>query len=537
MRSLRPPLLALLLLALTAPLGAQVLGEAPALPAGERDQRTRLEQLLNRRPADGYLLRTLGTDLARIPADSADLILILPEVHFANNSGHLWGWNDGPLRSAKGNNTLVTFGVGIRFGRVSLQIVPQFVSEENAPLKVFAYGENQLPRRSPWANRFHPPPESIDQPLRYGDAPRTTIAGQHRLAVDLPFDLRVGLSNENRWWGPGIRNALLLGATSAGFEHAFMETQRPIETAYGDFSGQWILGRLRESEFFDFDPTNDQRSLSAMAVTWRPPEGLDALVPELGIARAVMRSEKPGFGNILDFLSDVGRPYSDSADATGGADQITTLFARWLIPDRGFEAWAEWARYEQPINLRDLLVNPGHTQGYTLGFSWARAARGGTLLVQSEFTYAEPSASLRVRPAITPYTSASVPQGWTHRGELIGPSVGQGGSSQWGNVDWRGEQWRFGAALGRLRRDNGQAFVFPSDYRRREDVSVWATLRVGRRIGPVDALVEYTDAARLNYLWQAYDLPPEEGGWSGIDLANRTLTVTLTPRSFRLRTP
>lgn len=514
-----------------------MIGQAPALPAGEADQRIRLEQLLGRRPADGYLLRTLGTELARIPVDSGDLLLILPELHYANNSGHLWGWNDGPLRSAKGNNTLVTLGVAIHVGRVAVQIVPQFVHEENRRLRVFNYGENQLPARHPWANPFHPPPQSIDQPLRYGDAPRSIIAGQHRIAVDVPLDLRVGLSNENRWWGPGVRNALLLGATSAGFEHAFIETQRPITTAYGDFSGQWILGRLSESEYFDADRTNDQRALSALALTWRPPAGLDALVPEIGIARAVMRSETPGLGNALDFLSDVGRPYSDSADATGGADQITSLFARWLVPERGFEAWAEWARYEQPLNLRDLLVNPGHTQGYTLGFSWARSVLGGTLLVQSEFSYAEPSASLRVRPAITPYTSASVPQGWTHRGELIGPSMGQGGSSQWGNVDWRGEGWRFGGALGRLRRDNGVTFVFPSDYGRREDVSVWATLRVGRRIGPLDALVEYTDAARLNYLWQSYDLPPEDGGWSGIDLANRTLTVTLTPRSFRLRTP
>lgn len=534
--SLRPALV-FCLLALAAPAAAQVRGEAPAIPGGERDQGIRLEQLLGRRTADGYLVRSLGAELARIPLDSGDLILIGPEFHYGNNSAHPWGWNDGPLRSAKGNNTLVTLGVAVRMGRVTLQIVPQFVHEENRALRVFTYGENQLPARSPWANRFHSPPESIDQPLRYGDTPRTTIAGQHRLAVDLPYELRMGVSNENRWWGPGVRNALLLGSTAAGFEHAFIESRQPIETAVGDFSGQWILGRLSESEYFDFDRTNDQRALSALALTWRPPDALSALVPELGLARAVMRAERPGLRHVFDFVADVGRPYADSSDARNGADQITSLFARWLVPERGFEAWMEWARYEQPLNLRDLLVNPGHSQGYTVGFSWARPARGGTLLVQSEFTYAEPSASLRVRPAITPYTSASVPQGWTHRGELIGPSIGQGGSSQWGNVDWRSERWRFGAALGRLRRNNGQAFVFPSDFTRREDVSIWATLRAGRRIGPVDALIEFTDAGRFNYLFQTYELPPEEGGWAGIDLANRTLTVTLTPRFFRLGIP
>lgn len=517
--------------------GAQVRGESAATPGGERDQLIRLEQLRGVRSSDGYLLRTLGTELVRTPADSAALVLLLPTLYFASNSGHPWGWNDGPLRTAKGNNLLLTLGVALRFGRVTVQVVPQFVQEENVPFQVFAYGENLNPRRNMWANPFHPPPESIDQPLRFGDQARSAVAGQHRLAVDLSPHVRVGLSNENRWWGPGVRNALLFGASSSGFGHAFLEMRRPISTGVGDFSGQWILGRLRESEFFDANRANDVRSINALALTWRPSVGLDALVPEIGIARAVMRSGKPGVGNALDFLRDVGRPYADSADATGGADQITSLFARWLVPTAGFEAYVEWARYEQPLNLRDLLVNPAHTQGYTLGFSWVRPVRGGTLLLQSEWSYAEPSASLRVRPAITPYTSASVPHGWTHRGELLGPSMGQGGSTQWVNADWRGERWRFGSAAGRLRRNNGVTFVFPSDYGRREDISLWATLRVGRRIGPVDLVVEYTDAARLNHLWQSYDLPQEEGGWSGIDLVNRTLAVTLTPRSFRLRPP
>lgn len=522
---------------LAAPLAAQVIGEVPALPAGERDQQIRLAQLRGTRSSEGYLLRTVGTEIARVPVDSGDLVLLLPTLQFTSNSAHPWGWNDGPLRSGKGSNSLITLGVALRLGAVTVQVMPQLVQEENRFVRVFPYGVNQLPNRNPWANPFHPGPESIDQPLRYGDRSRSVITGQHRIAIDAPYSLRAGISNENRWWGPGVRNALLLGATAPGFEHAFIETQRPIATRYGSFSGQWILGRLVESEFFDADRTNDSRSLSAMAVTWRPNDGLAALLPEIGVARAVMSAERPALANAFDFLADVGRPFADSADAAQGRDQITTLFARWLIPAQGFEAWMEWARYEQPINLRDLLVNPGHSQGYTLGFSWVRPAGGGTLLLQSEFTYAEPSASLRVRPAITPYASASVPQGWTNRGELIGPSIGQGGSSQWGTLDWRGGIWRFGGALGRQRRDAGMAFVYPSDYGRREDVSVWATLRVGRRIGPLDALVEFTDAARLNYLWQSYDLPPEEGGWAGIDLANRTLTLTLTPRSFRLRTP
>ena len=205
----------------------------------------------------------------------------------------------------------------------------------------------------------------------------------------------------------------------------------------------------------------------------------------------------------------------------------------------------EWARYEQPINLRDLLVNPGHTQGYTLGASWAQPFQRGLLQSQLEFTYVEPSPSIRVRPVGPSYTSASVPQGWTHDGELIGPAVGQAGSSQWLAFDWfrnAGEEHRtdqlrvfrgvtqLGVAFGRWRRDNGEPFEDPFASLKREDISLWMTLRAGWRIGPLDALLEFTDGARLNYLFQAFDRPPSEGGWAGIDIRNRTLALTLSPR-------
>lgn len=486
------------------------------------------------------LVRALPQPLAQ-PRTEDGFIAVLPSLTTSYNSAHGWGWNDGPLRSGKGANLIVSAGFVLRARGVTLQVVPQLVHEANGYLPVIPYGVNETPPRTIWANPFHPTPESIDYPLRFGDQPRTALYGQHRLSVSAPGQLEIGLSTENRWWGPGVRNALLLGAQSAGFGHFFIESRAPWQTRLGSFDAQYLLGRLNESEFFDTDPSNDSRSLSAAAVTWSPPAGLDALLPELGIARAVMSTGAPGLKNTFDFLHDVGRPFADSADALRGRDQITSVFARWSAPASGLLAWFEWARYEQPINLRDLLVNPGHSQGYTLGLSWTRPLRGGALETQTELTYAEPSASIRVRPVGISYTSPSVPQGWTHEGEMIGPAIGPGGSSQWLAFDWRrdtpavatagrGRVSRVGLSLGRLRRDNGEPFEQPAESFKREDISLWATLRVGWRIGPVDALVEFTDAARLNYLYQAFDLPPEQGGWSGIDLRNRTISLTLSPR-------
>lgn len=538
MCSLRPPLRALLLAVSAAaigasPLRAQVnarpLSTAPTIPAGEADALARLQQLIGSAPVEPRHLRSTTTGLDRALGDAGGFALFLPEVELLSNSAHPWSWNDGPLRAGKGLNLIATFGIGFKGGGVTLLAMPQRVYEENASIPVFPYPDFVTPPRKEWANPFHGPPESIDLPLRYGPQARTAWAGQYRASFDLTHHFRVGAGNENRWWGPGVRNALLLSSTGPGFTHAFLETQRPLVTRFGEFEITWLAGRLDESEFFDTLRTNDTRGLSAAAVNWRPPAARSALVPEIGIARAVMTVDPPSPNTMFNFLLDVGRPYADSSDVGKERDQLLALWARWARPESGFEAWVEWARYEQAINLRDLLVNPGHSQGYTLGFSWARPLRGGTLLLQSEFSYAEPSPSIRVRPAIESYTSASVPQGWTHQGQMLGPAMGPAGSTQWGQLDWRGSRWRLGTELGRLRRDNGVVFREQRDVARREDVSLWLTLRLGRRIGPWNALLEFTDAARLNYLYQAFDLPPEEGGWTGVDLQNRTVRFVLSP--------
>lgn len=514
----------------TGRLGSSQLATVPlARPGGEADARDRLAQLTAAATLGGYAQRTLATRATAALGDSLGFAIIAPELFYSHNSGHPWGWNDGALRAGVGSNIRLAGGVIARRGRVSVMLAPQVVAEENGFVPVYPYNDNQLPRRSPWAHPFHGPPESIDLPLRYGSDPRAAIDAEFRVAVDLGAQWRTGVSREHRWWGPSVRNPLLLGAQAPPFTQVFVESREPWRTGIGEFDATLLLGALREGEFFDFARRNNTRQLSAAALTWRPTAGARSLLPEIGVSRAVMRARAPRLTGVFDFLADVGRPMSDSTDIAKGMDQISTLWMRWVIPESRLDAWMEFARYEQPINLRDLLVNPGHTIGYTVGFAWAPEFRGGTLLLQSEMSFAEPSPSIRVRPVGSSYTSPSVLQGWTHEGQMLGPGMGPAGSTQWGTLDWRGPQWRMGVDLGRIRRDNNVLFTGVLPYPSRPDTQLWATLRLGRRIGPVDVLLEYTDAARLYYLWRAYDLPLEEGGWAGVDIPNRTFALTISP--------
>lgn len=500
-----------------------------ARPGGEADARERLAQLTAAAPLAGYAQRNLGTRATAALGDSTRFAVIAPELFYSNNSGHPWGWNDGALRAGVGSNLRLAGGIIGRHRRVTWMFAPQVVSEQNGFVPVYPYNDSQQPRRSPWAHPFHGPPESIDLPLRYGDKPRTAFDAEFRIALDLPAKLRSGVGREHRWWGPSVRNPLLLGASAPPFNQVFVESREPYRTRFGDFDATLLLGELREGEFFDFDARNDARQLSAAAVTWRPAAGAGSLLPEIGASRAVMRARAPRITGLFDFLADVGRPFSDSTDIAKGLDQISTVWMRWVVPESRLDAWMEFARYEQPINLRDFLVNPGHTIGYTVGFAWAPDFRGGTLLLQSEMSFAEPSPSIRVRPVGSSYASPSVLQGWTHHGQMLGPGMGPAASTQWGTLDWRGPTWRMGLDLGRLRRDNNVLFTGVLPYPSRPDTQLWATLRLGRRIGPVDVLLEYSDAARLYYLWRAYDLPLEEGGWAGVDIPNRTFALTISP--------
>lgn len=502
------------------------------LPGSETETTLRLRELLGLDDDAGTLLRSVGSRITDRLGERDGIAAFTPELMVGYNSAHAWGFNDGPLRAGRGRNMLGSAGVALRRGRVTAVLVPQLVYEANLAFQTIPYPQPSPPVRNAWANPFYPLPTSMDYPQRFGDEARGALTFQGRVAVDVGAGVRVGLGHENRWWGPGVRNAMLLSANAPAFAQIFVESARPLQTRVGAFEYQWILGRLEESEFFDFDSRNDARSLNALGVTWRPV--WDGPWPTLGVTRGVMARRAPGFATMLDVWRDVGRPWSRSADSAKARDQIFAMFSRWRFPEQGVEAYVEWARFEQVASLRDLLEQPGHMQGYAVGAQWAQPRWGGMLHFQTEFSYLEPSPSTRVRPIGTSYSSPAVPHGWTHQGQMLGPSIGPAASSQYFAADYRAPDWRAGLSLGRWRRDANYRFLNPLPPKR-EDLQLWASLRGGMAIGTWDALVEFTEGVRLNHLYQAYEFGTPDGRTEGVDLLNRSLTLTLTPRLPRVQ--
>lgn len=490
--------------ALAAP---RLVAQGPALEpfillGSEQEERLRLAQLLGGSADDGMLLRSPSRFRRWTPDSTGWRVRVLaPELRIAANSALPVSLNDGPLRASRGFNGMVTAGVDLRFGDVRIVLAPQFIAEQNLAFQVIQYPQGPTLPRSVWANPFHPLPESIDLPLRFGDQPNRRVdAGQSSVTLQLGRT-EVGAATENIWWGPGIRNAIILSNNAGGFPHLLARSREPMSTRLGSFDFDIVLGQLTESSFFDLDGSNDYRTVAGGALAWRP-AGATGL--QLGLSRLRI-------------------------SGTEGHDQMSSLFGRWLFPSAGFEMYAEWARFEDPKSLRDFLEYPNHAQGYTLGLQWAHPlAQRRTFRLQTEVSYLEPSASLRLRPVLTSYTSQQVPQGFTQRGEVLGASIGPGSSSQWLAGDVFAPSWRVGVFAGRVRYDNGTLYEPIVPGFKLQDLSILGGVRASRAYRGVHLAVEFTDTARLNYLYQAYIADPIATTSGGVDLANRTLNVIVS---------
>jgi hypothetical protein len=417
------------------------------------------------------LLRSASTLTQRLPGprDSLRVRILLPEVYAIYNSALPYSLNDGALWAGRGFSYRVRGGLVAELGSLRLVLAPEVFGTENQSFEM-PNPRVVLPRppgRDSLSSPWYRGPQSIDLPIRFGTNPYSALDfGQSTLEVRLG-KVALGLSTENEWWGPGIRNAIVMSTNAAGIPRLFLRTARPIVTRAGTFDVRLFGGGLEESAYFDSTAANDLRSISAVAVAWTPPGAPNVTV---GLTRAVY-APVSDWGHVpirlLDALwRDPGRPNDHLPGDTvvvPGPDQVYSLFGRWAFPGAGFEMYAEWARTELPVSIRDLLTAPNHTQGYTLGMQWARPVRSWDVVrVQLEMTYLGKDATLADRPVATWYTSRAVPQGYTNQGQVLGAAIGPGASSQWLAVDYIAPRWQAGLFASRIRWNGEALYTFPT---------------------------------------------------------------------------
>lgn len=531
-----------ILLSCAAPALAQAADSAAHVPARASatyvgswaEDRLRLAQLLGEEPTDGYMVRTLSS--SRAPRGVS---VVLPDARVVWNSKIPFSLNQGGMFAGRGSSLRVTGGMRAEAGPLSVSLVPVLITEENASFQLRRYTEDES--RDELSSPWHWGIEFADLPSRFGRSRRNRIGlGESSVAATVGA-VRGGASTESQWWGPGVRNALVMSNNAGGFPHLFLGTSRPIRTPLGRIGGRWIVGQLSESAYFD-TLANDRRTLAGIVATLQP-----AFDPglTLGVARTVYGPSGSPLRAFDVFRGGVGHPnviVEGAPPAPPGTpppgyvrDQILAVLARWVFPAAGLEAYGEVARTDEPSSLRDLLVEPQRSQGYTLGLQWATPTRReGLFRFQAEATMLEQTRRYG-KQVVSFYSSRVVPQGYTHRGQVLGAAIGPGASSQWMAADLIRPEWRAGGVAARVRWENDAMYrLAPQPTFHSHDVSTIIGARGGYRVRGMDLSGELLFTKRRNYLFQNFAVRFEE--LNAVDVANHTFTLAVSPASRRAAT-
>ncbi len=379
------------------------------------------------------------------------------------NSNHPYGWNDGAMIPAKGQETLMSLGIFAQYGPLTIQLRPELVVAQNQNFENF--NKNQY---GGIFARYYDIYNNIDLPVQFGTGSYNHIYwGQSSIRFNFK-SLSVGLSTENLWWGPGIRNSLLMSNTAPGFPHITINTLRPLKTPIGSFEGQLIAGRLGNSGFSPLNPdyyyfgTNlyvpkpdDWRYLAGIIVTWQP-----KWVPGLFLG---FDQSAQTYGKNLSGISDY-LPFFSSAKQTTAPDnpiskqdQLSSIFMRWLWTQEHAEIYFEWGHYNYTGDLLQSLLSPNDSRAYIFGLRKLlpfNKSKDENIMIGLEVTQLQETSIPKIEAGQEWYVSNNIRQGYTNQGQELGAGIGPGGNLQSVDISWVKGLKKLGLQIERYVHDN-----------------------------------------------------------------------------------
>lgn len=475
-------------------------------------------------------------------ADGKFVVSLLPfNFQLQFNSRHPYGWNDGAMIPAKGIQNLISGGAYASYGHLSIQLNPELLLADNPSFEGFSKEHYDV-----IAARYYDFYNFTDLPQRFGTESWSKLYwGQS--SIRLNFDpVSFGLSTENLWWGPGIRNSLLMSNTAPGFKHLTLNTSRPVQTRLGTFEGQLVAGRLDGSNFAPLTPgrtylndslylpkPDDWRYFSGLAISWQP-----KWVPGLflGISRSFQVYNKDLGKRIGDYIP-VFFPFQKikANNPINKRDQLSSLFFRWFWPEERAEIYFEFGRSSPSGNLRDFTLEPENDRAYIFGLRKQlpfRGHAGENLQINLEVTQLQQSAAEPVLDARAWYLNKYVRHGYTNRGEALGAGIGPGGNLQSLDISWHKGLKRIGLQLERFVHNNDfyyYAYVDSQDWRRHwVDLSAAAIGEWNYKNLLLNARLQYISS--LNYQWYLLQLDPDQYFTNGLDKSNLQVQMGLMYR-------
>ncbi|MCX6236006.1 MAG: hypothetical protein NTY07_00385 [Bacteroidia bacterium] len=365
------------------------------------------------------------------------------------NTHHPYSLNDGDMIPARGYQTMISGGVYAQYGPLSIQLRPEYVYAQNRDYQGFYKEQSD----QVWAG-YYDILNYIDLPEKFGNNSYKKLSwGQSSIRITAG-PVSIGLSNENLWWGPGIRNSFIMSNTAPGFKHITLNTVKPIKTFLGSFEGQIICGRLEDSRFAPPDTNrtyngsklyyskrSDWRYINGIVISYQP-KWIPGLF--LGATRTFIAYYKDMGHRFVDFLPIVS-PITKKAnygekESSYANDQRASVFIRWLWQKEKAELYWELGRDDHAFNLRDYLVDPDHTRAYVIGFRKLiplNAHKDQYIQFNIELTQLALTTTNPERPQGSIYLHyAGISQGYTHEGQLLGAGIGPGSNMQMVGISW-----------------------------------------------------------------------------------------------------
>ncbi len=449
------------------------------------------------------------------------------DYFFEYNSNHPYKNNNGTMIPNKGYQHVFSPGIFFKIGPLSIQLKPEHHYSEN---KIFdGFWEGHYPVI--WRDRYKLW-NKADIPERFGEKRHnSTNLGQSSINLNWK-NLSLGISNENIWWGPSIRNSIMMSNNSAGFKHISFRTNNPIKTFIGDFEWQIITGRLENSGYTppntDYEyagtklyipkinqngETDDWRYLQGYILSYSP-KWIDGL--SLGFIRWVQMYSAliegkywwlEGNPTYFPAFQNLFRKNDRYENYESQTDQAAGIFFRWLWKDSKAEFYAEFHHNDAKQNLRDLLLDSDHSRAVTIGLQKVFDINNNFFLFNWEWTQMEQNASRLIRNAGSWYEHSYVFDGFTNRGEVLGSAIGPGSNSHYLSLNKIEGDMKLGVGIEIIDHDNDfyhLAFSSARDFRRYwKDFNLH--LNFNKRFQNFNLSSNLVFIRSLNYQWELDD--------------------------------
>ncbi|WP_353550637.1 capsule assembly Wzi family protein [Sediminibacterium sp. KACHI17] len=415
-----------------------------------QDEQLRREQLMGRGNArKSFAIRSMalqGDTVLQQGTLQKPVVRVLPlAMTTVFTSSHPFSVNDGSLIAAKGLQTRLSGGLQMKAGFLEAQLAPELVWAANANYAAtssFGYNSGKS------FQRIYPGQSTL----------QLTAAG-----------FRAGVSTANQWWGPGVRNSLLMTYQAPGFAHFFVGSKRPQNIGIGHLEWQVTGGWLRTDgnrsmenrhlKVADLEFGERKRFLSGLTVSYQPKWipglylGLNRVIQTFANDSAV--KAQGNFERFFPVLALAAQKKNVANEDLLDRDQVASFFLRWIFPKNHFEFYLEYGYNDYKLNTRDYLLGTSHSAAHIAGVKKLIRQSGENRWIDLNFEITKMSQTpdYMVRNAGNWYEHGSIKEGYTHDNQIMGSIYGFGADAVYASMTLVRDQKRLGFFIEQIKRD------------------------------------------------------------------------------------